>query len=409
VAGVTLTTGTTPPPPPPGGGGGGVLTSTGGGEPKKDPESITETSIHSSVIGTVEGDQNYGRAVKFSDDVLVVNQEDQTTSVQATGDDGTLTIKPNIEAANTLIVPPNTKIEACGEWEGTIYSPLKVANSLISTEGSDIVDQSRDLYQKNIVMVVHVGSNICSLKFSNPIMLKFSTNLADGAMVNIFSSLTESGPWTFEKTAVAQGGLVEFEMSHLTYYALESMDELGEVTPGDSPFIDTTDHWAEWYIQKLLDWGIIDRGDDAYFRPNDAITRAEVTEWSAKAFGVSVAPVINYNPFPDVQPNTWYGPYVGAAKDNAIVEGYDDGYFKPNNNANRVEALKILLEAGPFDLSGPITASYPDTITNSWYMKYVNFATKNGVVSGYSNGTFRPANNITRAEVAKILVKLMEM
>ena len=86
-----------------------------------------------------------------------------------------------------------------------------------------------------------------------------------------------------------------------------------------------------------------------------------------------------------------------------------EGCFKPDNSINRAEALKILLEAAGFDTSGAITESFPDTSADAWYMKYVNYAAKNGIVSGYSNGNFGPGNNITRAEVSKAIIKILEM
>ena len=94
---------------------------------------------------------------------------------------------------------------------------------------------------------------------------------------------------------------------------------------------------------------------------------------------------------------------------NKIIKGYSDNLFRPNAFVNRVEALKILLKASDLEIDAADTVYYKDTDKISWYAKYLAFATRNGIVRGYSNNTFRPANQITRAEVAKIVIKILEL
>jgi hypothetical protein len=95
--------------------------------------------------------------------------------------------------------------------------------------------------------------------------------------------------------------------------------------------------------------------------------------------------------------------------------------FRPDSKINRAEALKILLAAAGFDdideyfdtnyvnRTGWYYAGFKDVGLKDWFAKYVAYAKDKGVVSGYINGMFGPGNNITRAEVAKIIVKILGM
>lgn len=94
-----------------------------------------------------------------------------------------------------------------------------------------------------------------------------------------------------------------------------------------------------------------------------------------------------------------------------IVEGYEDGSFKPAANITRAEFAKMAdiaagLEDAAKDLEGA-ASSYKDVKTNVWYTGWINLASAQGYVKGYENGTYGPNNNITYAEVTTVLMRLL--
>jgi len=96
--------------------------------------------------------------------------------------------------------------------------------------------------------------------------------------------------------------------------------------------------------------------------------------------------------------------------EQGIVEGYADGTFKSDQDINRVEFLKIVLEASDLvDEKCDEALSYPDVDEAQWFHKYVCSATEKGIVEGYPDGQFRPANTINFAEAAKIVSKVEEL
>jgi len=104
---------------------------------------------------------------------------------------------------------------------------------------------------------------------------------------------------------------------------------------------------------------------------------------------------------------------ASIAKLNAlnIINGYPDGTFKPDNNITRAEFAKIACIAGGMGTSADMLKSSPSRFTDvaagQWYTGYVNLANSQGWVKGFPDGTFRPNNQITYAEVITVLVRIL--
>lgn len=93
---------------------------------------------------------------------------------------------------------------------------------------------------------------------------------------------------------------------------------------------------------------------------------------------------------------------INWLQDNGIVQGYSDETFKPNNNINRAEFLKMIYSTiGMKD--SEINLPFSDVPGDAWYTKYVKEAYANKVINGYNDGTFKPEQNISFAEAIKII------
>ena len=108
--------------------------------------------------------------------------------------------------------------------------------------------------------------------------------------------------------------------------------------------------------------------------------------------------------FSDVQPSDWfYGPVQWMAC-NGFVSGYADHTFRPGNNATRSQMAKIVVLAARWPPQEPQTPTFSDVLPGSAFYSYVETAAAHGIVSGYADGTFRPGNNVTRGQLCKIIV-----
>ena len=96
--------------------------------------------------------------------------------------------------------------------------------------------------------------------------------------------------------------------------------------------------------------------------------------------------------------------------DNDVINGYSDGTFKPNQMVNRAEQLKILIEGKGLNADSYANSTcFSDLQPGAWYVKYVCYAQSKGWVSGYADGTFRPAQTVNRMEALKMLIKSQDI
>ncbi len=115
--------------------------------------------------------------------------------------------------------------------------------------------------------------------------------------------------------------------------------------------------------------------------------------------------------FTDVADSYPYAEAIEYVKAQNIVGGYEDGTYKPDNNINRVEFVKIIVGAttDTATIEGCYTddLTYTDTDNEVWYAPYLCTATKAGLVEGYDDNTFKPAQNINFVEASKIITLAM--
>lgn len=106
--------------------------------------------------------------------------------------------------------------------------------------------------------------------------------------------------------------------------------------------------------------------------------------------------------FTDVSEEDDYCPAIKWAVDNDVAEGNPNNTFTPYDTVNRVEAIKMILKAFNFSIleADGSTLGFKDVDKKGWYMKYIRTAKKYGIIKGYTDGTFKPNNTVTKAEAA---------
>lgn len=116
------------------------------------------------------------------------------------------------------------------------------------------------------------------------------------------------------------------------------------------------------------------------------------------------------NPFPDTDMSQLGGKAAAELYRRAVIGGFPDGQFKGDQPVNRAEAAKFLLLAR-FRTVDDVSNSnrFPDVLDNQWYTKFVVTAANKGIISGYPDGTFKPANQVNAAEFLKMLSLTFEL
>ena len=140
----------------------------------------------------------------------------------------------------------------------------------------------------------------------------------------------------------------------------------------------SADKWYNNAVSTLCHMGVLGGYSDGTFRPNAPITRAEFAKIAVSFAQANGSAVYNY--FTDVKTTDWFAPYVTAAKDNGLIEGYSDGSFKPENKITRAEACAIVNRAlgrkpskNHMKISDRI--DWPDCTTADWFYEAIMEAT----------------------------------
>lgn len=196
----------------------------------------------------------------------------------------------------------------------------------------------------------------------------------------------------------------------------------GEATGKVMTFVNTVDTGKDDYYPIIIpaiinkDTGMLNKTDhfayvigypDGTVHPNGQITRAEVATIFFRLLRDEVrdGAFTTSNTYSDVAYGKWYNNPISTMSALGIITGYPDGTFKPNKPITRAEFAAI---AARFDetQSGK-SATFSDVIGH-WAAKEIGIAYYNDWIKGYPDGTFKPDQNITRAEAMTLINRVLE-
>lgn len=243
-------------------------------------------------------------------------------------------------------------------------------------------------------------------------------NIPDGF---IFPMPEDKTWYLYDKNGKLVGEDIENLVAGDGYYALT--EKIVTPTPSHKRKKKTNDEVKEESKEETKDSSLINEVKDlidtskvAYmtgfsdntFRPNDYITRAEVSKVISliKDMFVKNDSDVNYvDNYTDLDNDAWYASYVNDVIASNLMTGDDNGNFNPNSEITRGEIFKIIC-----DLLGISNDEYIPInsmeLDGMWYEKYVCLLLNNKLLKGYGDGMFRPSNKITRIELAILINRI---
>ncbi|MEK7672879.1 MAG: glycoside hydrolase domain-containing protein [Patescibacteria group bacterium] len=180
---------------------------------------------------------------------------------------------------------------------------------------------------------------------------------------------------------------------------------ISSITLTTQAFTDIKDSEQKIAIDYLEAKGVIDGYADGTFKPNNLINRAELAKILVEA--------ADYNPdvdqyhscFPDVK-KEWFARYICFAKEKGWVQGYPNNTFKPAQNVNRAEAMKMLLNSRKIEVPANVNTNiFKDVKVGEWYAPYVKVAKDQKVT--LAQNFFYPESSITRGEFSLFAYRSM--
>ena len=160
-------------------------------------------------------------------------------------------------------------------------------------------------------------------------------------------------------------------------------------------------HWADPYGEQLVEWGIIKSSPD--LRLGDTITRAEFAAMCNRAFGFNR---LGGTPFIDVPSSAWYAQDIDIAYNAGYFKGTSGSEASPLGSLTREQAAVLVARCMVMQESVGESLGFTDSRDLSdWSRGLVSTIADEGIVGGLPGGGFAPSNEITRGEVAAILVR----
>ena len=162
---------------------------------------------------------------------------------------------------------------------------------------------------------------------------------------------------------------------------------------------------SNYYLDRLVSWDIMRGDQNGNLEPERSITRAEFVTMLNRTFGYTKT---GAQPFSDVTLGDWYYDDISAAYTAGYFQGTSKSTASPNATLTREEAATMLcrnLMLQP--LSGENLSFTDGRLASSWSRGYIKAAAEEGILRGDPDGSFRPLDNITRGEVAIMLVRVI--
>jgi hypothetical protein len=166
------------------------------------------------------------------------------------------------------------------------------------------------------------------------------------------------------------------------------------------------DHWAYTYVEFMAQRGIISGYSDGTFRPNAGATRGQLSKMIVVARGWPINTAGGPH-FTDVPTSSPFYPYIETAYNRGVISGYSDRTFRPNNNVTRAQVSKIVVVAFAWPINTAGGPHFTDVPTSNPFYGFIETAYNRGIISGYSDGSFRPNTDVTRAQLSKMLYQAM--
>lgn len=381
---------------------------------------VSRTEVGTSDMG-LKADQFKNVSTNFTNVKFVVN-------------DGSITIKERPYRPNPSITDKIT-VEITGNSDSVVYDGTEhsVKDYTVKISDSRYTEKDFTFSGKALASGINAGTYEMGLKadqFKN----------TNARFKNVEFIIKADGVLTITQrpltiTAGSAEGIAPVTCDKYTVEGLATGDKVDSVKltgiqsePGESPNVasdaviknakgeDVTANYKITYVDgvlkaievlnKEIHFNYVIGYTDGTIRPNNDISRAEVATIFFRLLTDEARTQYDKttSSFSDIKDGAWCCRAVSTLTNMGIIKGYTDGSFQPNKSITRAELATIIARFAKLDVN---TKTFSD-INGHWAQKNIELAAGNGWINGYEDGTFRPNNNITRAETFAMINRVLD-
>lgn len=189
-------------------------------------------------------------------------------------------------------------------------------------------------------------------------------------------------------------------------FILSSLSSFPTATAA-TPLKDIEGHWAQDAIEFLYKNEIVTGLPNGQFGSNQQISRKDAALMITRAMDLPFEEKADEPaPFQDIKTGSYYYGAVVVAVEAGYFTGHPDGSFKPDGQLTRAEMAKVLVEA--YELNNEGGRIFADVTEGAWHFEPIQTLVSHRITTGYPDRTFKPGNSISRAEFALLLARAMD-
>ena len=287
---------------------------------------------------------------------------------------------------------------------------LRVSKAAVTSAEAKAAIGTRPVYEFSLVYVTGGKETPLTDWQGKTVSVKLPyTPAANEQAGNLYAAYVDGNgkvQWLTKSSYDADQKAVIFEAQHFSIYGV------GYKTPVPA-FTDISGHWAKDNIIFAASRGLLSGTSETTFSPDTGVTRGMFVTALGRLAGVDPADY-STGKFTDVKVDAYYAPYVNWAAKIGIVEGVTSTTFAPDININR-EQMAVIMKNYAAKLGYTVpkaleAVTFADNANiSSWAREAVKSMQQAGVLAGKTNNRFDPKGTATRAEVATVLRRFVEI
>lgn len=405
---------------------------------------------------------NYGTAItdlKLPSSVMVTLNDESTTKATVIWDGGTpaydghqagtyvfvgkLKLPEGVDNPDHIQAAVNVIVRASsGSWSAVHLPPsstvtLKAGSSGTASLGEEVsIILPEGAFDRDLLLTIRKWNSPLNVSmpeyklvspvfeivkdvegnFKKPVTLTIAydpSKVGENQMPSIFYFDEDKREWV-EVGGTAKDGKVTAEVDHFAKFAVFAVEKTVEEPVIEAPacvdvnFTDINGHWADKHIKEAVQQCLINGYPDHTFQPDKTVSRAEFTLMLARALQLEG----NAKPLAFADRNQigdWAQPAISLAVQAGIINGYEDGSFRPDAQISRVEMAAMIIRALNVELPSDHSTSFADDADiPGWAKGYAAAAAEEGIIRGRDGNQFAPNEHTTRAEAVVMLLRMLD-